>query len=357
MNITVEKTMKWVKRIPAVLAIGFAMISFDAISADKRPDNPVGFQVLEIKSASGPLAAMAWYPTSATPGPVAFVAGSMLDVARDGPVAGNRLPLVLVSHGNGGGAPSHFDLAMDLARAGYVVVAPTHAGDNYADESRQGSPAIFSQRAEQLRSTLDYMLGAWSGASHIDPGRVGAYGMSAGAFTVLTLAGGVPRMASIAEHCSQAPEFICKALEYVKSPLLKSAEGAGSFSGDPRIKAAVIAAPGLGFTFAEGGLDNVRIPVQLWSGDRDETVPFDSNTRIVQEGLGERVEAHRIPGAAHLSFLAPCGPVKPPGICTDPDGFDREAAHATMNAEVLRFFDTQLSSTAQTEEQATEPAL
>lgn len=344
--------MKWLKRLAALLVIIIVVVAVYAIGTARRSENPVGFQVLEIKSASGPLAVAVWYPTSATPRPTTFLVGSLLSVARDGPVKGKQLPLVLVSHGNGGSALSHLDLAMELASAGYVVVAPTHAGDNYADQSRQGSPAIFSQRAEQMRSTLDHMLKTWPGASHIDPDRVGSYGMSAGAFTVLTLAGGMPRMASIAEHCSHAPEFICKALEYVKSPLLKSAEGAGSFSADPRIKAAVVAAPGLGFTFAEGGLDNVRIPIQLWSGDRDETVPFASNTRIVQEGLGDRVEAHRIPGATHLSFLAPCGLLKPPAFCTDPDGFDREATHAAMNAEVLRFFNTRMPPRVQVAESA-----
>jgi len=337
-----KRFVKWIKWLVALLVITLLAATAYAVSTARHSENPVGFEVMQVQSPSGPLAVAVWYPTSGTPRPMTFVGGSLLTVARGGPMVGNALPLVMMSHGNGGSALSHVDLAMDLASAGYVVAAPTHTGDNYADQSRQGSSELFSERAEQMRSTLDHLLNAWPGASHVDPTRIGAFGMSAGAFAVLTLAGGTPRMAAIAEHCSRTPEFICNALQHVQSPLLKDDAGAGSFTADPRIKAAVIAAPGLGFTFADGGLDSVRVPVQLWSGDRDETVPFASNTRVVQEGLGSRVEAHRIPGATHLSFLAPCGLLKPPAVCGDPEGFDREAVHASMNAEVIRFFSARM---------------
>ncbi len=332
--------MKWLKAIAGVLAIVLVALFAYAASTVRRSEHPVGFQVVQVQAPAGPIAVAIWYPTPDRPLPTTFVGGFLLSVARDGAVAGSHLPVVLVSHGNGGSAVSHVDLAMALASAGYVVAAPTHAGDNFADPSRQASAALFSQRAGELRATLDYLLADWAGGSRIDPDRVAAYGMSAGAFTVLTLVGGVPRMDRIATHCRAAPEFICKALAQARSPLLASAEGAGTFTADPRIKAAIIVAPGLGFTFAEGGLSSVQVPVQVWSGDRDENVPFATNTRIVQQGLGRHAESHVVEGATHLSFLAPCGLARPPAFCTDPAGLDREAAHAAMNAQVLRFLAT-----------------
>jgi predicted dienelactone hydrolase len=63
----------------------------------------------------------------------------LMDVARGAPVSGDALPLVVISHGNGGGPASHADLALALANAGYVIVAPIHSGDNYADQSAVGS--------------------------------------------------------------------------------------------------------------------------------------------------------------------------------------------------------------------------
>lgn len=334
--------MKWLKRIAVLLVVAVIGILVLALSTARKSDRPVGMQVVRVESPSGPIAVAVWYPTATTPRPTTFTGTSLISVAVDAPILGKRLPLVVLSHGNGGGAFGHIDLAMDLASAGFVVAAPTHAGDNFADQSRQSDPALFSQRAGQVRATIDHLLEGWEGADRIDPSRVGAYGMSAGGFAVLTLAGATPRMAAIPEHCAHTPEFACKVLDHVKSPLLRSGDGAGAFAPDPRIKAAVLAAPGLGFTFAGGGLEGVSVPVQLWSGELDETVPYATNVKVIQEGLGALAEAHRVPNAAHLSFLAPCGLLKPPA-CSDPDGFDRAAAHMAMNKQMLAFFTKHLS--------------
>jgi predicted dienelactone hydrolase len=112
-----------------------------------------------------------------------------MDVAANGPISGRDLPLVVISHGNGGGLGSHADLALALAAAGYVVAAPMHPGDNYADQNVVGSVSWLSGRNQQLRATVDYLLNDWQGHDRIDPQRVGAFGFSAGGFTVLTAVG------------------------------------------------------------------------------------------------------------------------------------------------------------------------
>jgi hypothetical protein len=121
-----------------------------------------------------------WYPTTARPRPTTLLGPLLMSVAPDGPVSGRNLPLVVISHGNGGGPGSHADLALALADSGYVVAAPMHPGDNYADQGAAGSVSLFSGRNRQLRATVDYMLGTWVGRDHIDPKRIGAFGLSAG---------------------------------------------------------------------------------------------------------------------------------------------------------------------------------
>ncbi len=91
---------------------------------------------------------------------------------------------------------------------------------------------------------------------------------------------------------------------------------AGAFVPADRIKAAVIAAPGLAFTCAPDRLNNVSVPVQLWSADMGANVPHASNTRLVREALGPRAEFHPVPGAGHFSFLALCGLLRPPASAT-----------------------------------------
>jgi predicted dienelactone hydrolase len=333
--------MKWIKRIAVLVVLLVLALAAYAVATARRTDRPVGFQVVRVESPSGPIAVAMWYPTAETPRATTFISGHLLSVAKDAPVDGAGLPVVVISHGNDGSALSHVDLAMDLANAGYVVAAPTHVGDNYADRSRQASPALFSERAGQVRATVDYVLKSWPHRGAVDASRVGAYGFSAGGFTVLTLAGGKPAMENIRGHCSRTPEFVCTLLTQVGSPLVRDADGTGTFEADPRIRAATVAAPGLGFTFANG-LADVRIPMQVWHGDHDEAVPHATNSRIVEQALGARAEAKTLSGATHLAFLAPCGLLKPPALCTDSAGFDRVAAHKAMNAEVIRFFDRQL---------------
>ena len=56
-----------------------------------------------------------------------------MTVAPKSAVHGQALPLVVVSHGIGSPFLGHAATAVALADAGYVVVAVTHTGDNYAD--------------------------------------------------------------------------------------------------------------------------------------------------------------------------------------------------------------------------------
>jgi len=188
------------------------------------------------------------------------------------------------------------------------------------------------------------MLKNWQGHDAIDPERIGAFGFSAGGFTVLTAVGAQPDLRIVAKHCAESPEFACDVLRYAKSPLLntETPKMADAFLADVRIKAAVVAAPGLGFTMGPNELASVRVPIQLWSGDKDGKVPYATNAKLVREGLGSRVEFRSVPGAGHFSFLIPCGVLKPPDICSDPAHFDREAFHTNMNASVVAFFERNL---------------
>ncbi|HSL31368.1 MAG TPA: dienelactone hydrolase family protein [Anaerolineales bacterium] len=337
---TIKKFFRWTVLVIGALICGIAGY---AVLTALRTERPVGFQIIQTTDADGrPLAAGVWYPTQSRPRPTTLLGLVLMDVARDAPVSGRDLPLVVISHGNGGGPASHADLALALANAGYIAVAPMHAGDNYADQSAFGSLAWLTGRTQEVHATLDYMLNDWQGHDHIDPQRIGAFGFSAGGFTVLTAAGAQPDLSIVAKHCAESPEFVCDLLRSVNSPILNldTPTMGDAFSPDMRIKAAVVAAPGLGFTMTPNGLDKVQIPIQLWSGENDINVPYATNTKPVLEALGSRAEFHSVPGAGHFSFLAPCGPLAPPELCSDEGQFDRKAFHVEMNSRVIEFFDT-----------------
>jgi len=338
--------MKWFRRLFIVLVILVCGVVSYAMLTALRTERPVGFQITQVMDADGqPFAVGVWYPTQAHPWPTTLLGVVLMDVAHDAPISGRALPLVVISHGNGGGPASHADLALALANAGYIVAAPMHTGDNYADQSAVGSGSWLPGRTSEIHATIDYMLTHWQGHDRINPERIGAFGFSAGGFTVLTAVGAQPDLGTVARHCAESPEFICDLLAYVKSPyLLVDTTTAAAFVPDLRIKAAVVAAPGLGFTLVPPGLDHVRVPIQLWGADNDSNVPYATNTKLVREALGSRVEFHSVAGAGHFSFLTPCGLLAPPEICSDQGQFDRKAFHTKMNASVIAFFEKNMKN-------------
>jgi predicted dienelactone hydrolase len=337
--------MKWVKRALVALLLLIAGTGTYVVATALKSEKPVGFQLVQVPDgAGGSFPAGVWYPTTASPRPTTPLGLQLMDVAADAAVSGKGLPLVFISHGNGGGPGGHADLAMALAAAGYVVAAPMHAGDNYADQSALAGATWLAERSRQLRLATNYMLGAWPSHHRIDPHRIGAYGFSAGGFTVLVAVGARPDLDVIPGHCVRHPEIACQILARARSPLLQAGATVAEPQPDPRIRAAVVAAPGFGFTMAGQALARVRAPVQLWDADQDANVEYATNTRVVREGLGGRAEYHSVDGARHMSFLVPCGLLGPPAICAESGNFDRKAFHAQMNASVIDFFNRTLGA-------------
>lgn len=251
-------------------------------------------------------------------------------------------PLIVISHGNGGDFRSHHDTATALARAGFVVVALTHTGDNWRDQSRATD---LVGRTRQLSVVIDYMTRDWSARDGIDADRIGAFGFSAGGFTVLAAAGGDPDLNRLADHCRANPGFYDCQLIGQHVGTMQAGASAPRLPHDARIKALAVAAPALGFTFTKDGLSKVTQPVQLWQAGADQILPAPFYVEPVRDALPVAPEYRRAEGAAHFDFLPPCSPelaAAAPMICTPTPGFDRAAFHETLNREVVDFFKAQL---------------
>jgi predicted dienelactone hydrolase len=282
-----------------------------------------------------PLVIGIWYPSQTIAKPVSMGVTTMT-VAINAPVDGKALPMIVMSHGTGSSYLGHFDTAIALADAGFVVVAMNHTGDNYADQSRS---VDIMDRPRQVSRVIDHMLSTWEGRAAIDPQRVGMFGFSAGGFTALANIGGVPDFAKIGPMCRQYPgDFACQLLARNDNPVVAPAASAVA---DARIKAAVVAAPALGFTFSPDGLKNVKVPVQLWRAENDVLVPHPRYAEAVRLALSEAPEYHVVPNAGHFDFLAPCSDALAsiaPAICTSAVGFDRAAFHVGFATEIVKFF-------------------
>ena len=301
----------------------------------------VGFQQLTVGDARIQIGI--WYPSKAAADPLAI--GSVTQsVALNGAIEGATLPLVIISHGSGGSFLGHYDTAVALADAGYVVASLTHPGDNYADQSR--SVAIMD-RPRHVSAVIDYMLRTWTGHLQINPARIGIIGHSAGGFTALVSVGGVADLSRVAPFCQEhAGDFACKLLARQSGSKLPATALPGGGL-DARIKAAVVAAPAVGFTFSADGLKNVTVPVQLWRAENDVIVPHPWYAEAIRLALPQAPEYHVVPKAGHFDFLAPCSKLlleKAPAICSSEIGFDRVAFHAAFNESIVKFFGKTLKA-------------
>ena len=324
--------MNWATRSATVASIvlGLMLPVTSALAA--------GIQALKVP-ADGPLPALAgavWYPCAIAP--TAMKLGPFpVSAVKDCPVAGMKLPLIVISHGRTGSFLGHRDTAQALADAGFVVAAISHPGDNAQDSSRSNDLSAFVERPADIKRVVDYLLGASSLSSVIDPDRIGLFGFSRGGYTGLVVVGAEPRFGAAIGLCAGQTSTICEEVRQGRfEPLVH----------DGRIKAAVIADP-LSTFFTKTSFDDVRIPIQLWRSERGgDGVTPDSVAAVAGE-LPVTPDFRTVPNAQHFSFLPPCPDhmaLRAPELCTDPSDFDREAFHKEFNAQVLDFFRQALHS-------------
>lgn len=305
-----------------IFRIGLALLGALASLNDLRAETPAERYMIEDPTGS-PIEIGVWAPSGEAEG----------------------RPLILISHGSGGDYRSHVDTAEALAEAGFVVAALTHGGDNWRDMSRV---AAIWERPRQLHLLADHMLGAWRGRGRIDPARIGAFGFSAGGFTVLVAAGGRPDLGLIPAHCRDHPDFFdCRiAAAAGGARLAGAAARLVDWTHDERLGAVVVAAPALGFAFGRDGLAGVRAPVQLWSGDNDAVLPHPFYAEAVRAALPSPPDYRLVPDAGHFDFLAPCAAplaAARPELCSSAPGFDRAAFHREFNAALVAFFRRMLA--------------
>jgi hypothetical protein len=270
-----------------------------------------------------PITVGIWYPADAAAKPMPLGIGDQV-VATGAPLVGDHLPLIVMSHGNGGFFGGHADTAQALAEAGFVVAALTHTGDNYADQSRATDMA---NRPRQLSVLIDYMLKASPMQAAIDPDRVGAFGFSSGGFTVLVAAGGEPDLTTMTAHCKAHPDFFdCKLTAAHPFP----ADVTRAL--DPRRadQGRGLGRPGHRLQLLQGGPVEGDHAAAAVAG-RERPDPARPVLRLgVRANLPKAPEYHVVAKAGHFDFLTPCndmGRATAAAICSSAPGFDRAAFH------------------------------
>lgn len=317
----------------------------------------VGFAPIELHDpvGGGNMPGYVFYPSIPSTA-ITWIGPYELHAKLDASAVPGSKPLVVISHGHGGSDLGLHDLAVYLASHGFIVATLQHPMDNYKDTSGNGTPAVLIGRPIQVKATITMLLHAPRWEPLINPDKIGVAGFSAGGYTALMLVGAVPRFTRIIGFCKAHPtnQNVCTPFRQMTARLerhgwasaeqyLTSMQGQLHRWGDtddPRVKAAFAMAP-WSLVFDRAGLASINRPVYLYDGANDNFQPIKYNTLHIVPLIKPLVGIKLIPNAGHFVFLAPCSAklaAAAPGICTDPPGVDRVAAHRQINADALAFF-------------------
>jgi predicted dienelactone hydrolase len=273
----------------------------------------------------------------------------------DAPAIPGAKPLVMISHGNGGSALGHHDLATYLASHDFIVAALEHPRDNFHDTSGVGHASVLVGRPIQVKATISTLLADPRWKNLIDANRIGVAGFSAGGYTSLLVVGAVPQFPRFLDYCRRHPDDpnTCggtkqltteaashgQTLEQYVAALQNSLARWGS-TADPRVKAAFVMAP-LSLIFAQTCAAAIDRPVFLYYGQDDHVLLPPENAAHLRPLIPTLAGVKVVPKADHWVFLSPCSPEltkDAPVICSDPPGVDRVAVHAQIQVDALAFF-------------------
>ena len=316
--------------------------------------------VTQVASIEGDKPVTVYYPT--TSAETAVQRGPFkLSLAVDAEPARGNGRLIVISHGSGGNAWVHADLARALVDAGFVVALPMHKGDNALDPSQPG-PESWRMRPIEVSHAID-AVGRDTRFASLSLDKVGLYGMSAGGHTALTLAGGRWSPALFRDHCAQhiAEDFpACVGLitrlrgDFLDGPkkaLAVSAikhrfdDATPQSHTDPRIQAIVAGVP-FAADFDPASLANPAVPLGFVTARHDQWLaPRFHSDRILAACKSCELIAD-LPDGGHGALLSPLPPPEVLGdiardLLADPPGFDRRQL-ADVDRRITAFFTRHL---------------
>lgn len=302
-----------------------------------------GIARISSPTAIGQAVTAVWYPTE-QPEEVWQAGPFEIAATQDAPVAEGRFPVVLLSHGRQGAPLSHRELAAHLAREGFIVIAPTHAGDA-AGQPSLPLDEVLRNRPAQAVAAFEAALQDARIAPHADPDRIGMIGYSAGGYTSLILAGALPNFTLAVEYCEDEGREDIGTCGTDDSTFSGMAGDMPSFSAlsSPRLTALVLLDP-LAVMFDASSVADLKAPVLLYRPQDDRYMSSLANAVALARSLPQPVRSIVLPGH-HFTFVDPCPEAIAADaamVCNDDPGIDRPALHRTFENEITDFLNGHL---------------
>lgn len=260
------------------------------------------------------------YPTDET-GKIEEIGPFSMELSINAKPKDGKFPLILISHGSGGGNLLYRTLAHYLACNGFIVGMPEHPFNNFNNNTLEGTVENLENRPRHLNIAIDWFFESEKFARVLKADSISIIGHSTGGSTALTVAGGIPTSLPN-ESLDGKPKQI-------------------NVEHERKIKSLVLLAPGTVWFKEKGALSGVDIPILMIAAEKDQFIQ-PAHTQIVLDGVADssKVEYRIVENAGHFSFLSPF----PEFMITpeffpaqDPVGFDREKFQSELNIEILNF--------------------
>jgi predicted dienelactone hydrolase len=333
------------KRLVSAIASTVLLAACATAQPPGKADVSAGYDAQRITSVDGrPIQLDIWYPTTAIEQPQNYNFGTG-SAARTAAVAGDNLPVVILSHGAMGAASNYSWIAEPLARHGYVVLGVSHFGESPAFGQATMTPATVSHYGDRTRdigAALDFLVSKSIYAGHIDPRRIGGLGHSSGGATILMLAGASFSMADMRVYCAQA-RAIDKGCQY---PIGAPSTDQTPIPAPKPVKALALMDPAVGPGFTEAGLRSLGTSALVIGSANDDFLPYAAHAGRIGDLLGSASVVRLSGGEGHFVYVDRCNlPINVMGValCSDRAGVDRSAVHARLVPRILSFFDQHLA--------------
>jgi predicted dienelactone hydrolase len=296
-----------------------------------------------------------WYPAAAGSveqpiviGPDAHPIFLIGNAAMNAAPATGKRPVILLSHGFGGTARIMGWFGIAMARAGFVVVAVDHPGNNGLDPMTVPGALLTWERAGDLRRALQVALEDKVVGPHMDANRIGLAGFSAGGFTALVGAGARVDLNRFRRFCAAQPEDgVCRPQREfpVTAEQRDSFEQDPAFSGllrhagddhsIPNVRAVFAMAPAIVQALTPESLRRIHVPVAVIFGADDVVAPPQTNGEVAAR-LVPGAQRRILAGVGHYNFLADCAPDVHLPLCGQTG--QAEDAHAVAIGMATRLF-------------------
>ena len=332
-----------------------ALLLYSFAYAQQLNVSNIGQRTFDFKdeSRNRPVVTELWYPTSDTlrADDKKFSPFLRNYTVRNAKFPQTKLPLIMLSHGTGGGRLTMEWLAQGLAKSGFIVAAVDHWGNTFDNKIAIEFVKPW-ERPLDISFALTSLLRDHTMKDLIDQKRIGSIGFSFGGYTVIALAGGEVDLSMLRNYYKTIGKKEFEIPEYPNligylddSIVIKTAKKLPRLK-DARIKAFFAISPALGGGFAdEYQVKNITALLYITGLQSDSVAPVKSNAQHFHRMI-HHSNYYEFPGdVGHYLILSEAiKEVKEsdPIYFQDQPSVDRHQVHEKVKELAIRFFSDKL---------------